>query len=259
LTEFGSAEYSLTGENMNIDTNYTLRKYNLRPTKSLGQNFLTDPSILSGIADAAGLTKDDMVLEIGPGLGSLTVELAKSAGLVVAVEIDRRLIPVLKDNLKDFPNITIVNGDILQIDIEKELSSMAAAHGKKLSEMPLKIAANLPYYITTPVIMKLLESGIKAKTMVFMVQKEVAGRMCASPGGKDYGALSIAVQYYSKPRIVMEVPPHYFIPKPDVDSTVIRLDLPCSPCYSRSCSHISCLNWLTPEMMLAQVATVLGR
>jgi 16S rRNA (adenine1518-N6/adenine1519-N6)-dimethyltransferase len=210
---------------MQIDTKNTLKKFNLRPMKSLGQNFLTDGRILKGIAEAAGLGQNDLVLEIGPGLGSLTAELAGTAGMVVAVEIDRHLIPALKENLKEYSNISLINGDILQLDVEAALASAVEARGDGFKPASLKIVANLPYYITTPVIMKLLESGIKAKTMVFMVQKEVADRMRAKPGGKDYGALTVAVQYYSRPSAVMEVPPHSFIPQPEVDSTVIRLDL----------------------------------
>lgn len=210
---------------MNIDTRSTLRKFNLHPTKSLGQNFLADSGILMGIAEASGLTKDDLVLEIGPGLGSLTAVLAETAGMVVAVEIDRRLIPALNENLKDYSNVSIIHGDILKLNVAQELSAAVIAEGGNFLPGTLKIVANLPYYITTPVVMMLLESGIKAKTMVFMVQKEVADRMRAEPGGKDYGALSVAVQYYSKPSAVMEVPPCSFIPQPDVDSTVVKLDI----------------------------------
>lgn len=202
---------------MNIDTKSVLKKFNLHPSKSLGQNFLTDGEILEVIASAAEPGKEDLILEIGPGLGSLTAELAESAGKVVAVEIDRRLIPVLKENLRGYSNITIINGDILRMDVKKELGTLSASS--------IKVVANLPYYITTPVVMKLLESGIGAKTMVFMVQKEVADRMKAPPGGKDYGALSVAVQYYSRPSVIMEVPPDCFIPRPDVYSSVVRLDI----------------------------------
>lgn len=202
---------------MSVDVNMTLRKFNLSPSKSLGQNFLIDQGILKSIVQAAELTKEDVVLEIGPGLGSLTAELAESAGSVLAVEIDKRLVPILKETLKDYDNIRIINADILQLDPAAEFGDVSPGR--------LKIVANLPYYITTPVIMKLLESGIKAKTMVLMVQKEVADRMKASPGGKDYGALSVAVQYYSKPSVVQEVPPQSFIPKPEVYSSVIKLEL----------------------------------
>jgi 16S rRNA (adenine1518-N6/adenine1519-N6)-dimethyltransferase len=214
---------------MQIDTRNTLKKFNLRPTKSLGQNFLTDGNILKKIAEAAELSKHEIVLEVGPGLGGLTAELAEAAGLVVAVEIDKRLIPALKENLKGYSNISIINGDILQLDADSMIKEAIAARGDGFTPAALKIVANLPYYITTPVVMKFLESGIKAKTMVFMVQKEVADRMRAKPGGKEFGALSVAVQYYSRPSVVMEVPPQSFIPQPEVDSTVIRLDLYSSP------------------------------
>lgn len=210
---------------MQIDTKHTLKKFGLHPTKSLGQNFLTDGDILVRIAEAAELSKEDLVLEIGPGLGSLTAELAEHAGMVVAVEIDRRLIPALNETIREYSNVNIINGDILKLNVEEELSAVVAAKGGSFLQGALKIVANLPYYITTPVVMKLLEGGIRAKSMVFMVQKEVADRMNAKPGGKDYGSLSVAVQYYSRPSIVMEVPPHSFIPQPDVDSTVVKLDV----------------------------------
>jgi len=208
---------------MNLNTKNIMKKFDIRPTKSLGQNFLTDEVVLKKIAEAAELTKNDIVLEVGPGLGSLTAQLAESAGAVVAVEIDRHLIPALRETLGSYSNIHIIHGDIMRIDPEKELLPyIKDGEGQKRQ---LKIVANLPYYITTPVIMKLLESGVKAKTMVFMVQKEVADRMRAKPGGKDYGALSVAVQYYSRPSIVIEVPSHSFIPQPDVDSSVIKLEV----------------------------------
>ncbi len=210
---------------MNIDTRSTLKKFNLRPTKSLGQNFLTDGGVLGAIVDAAELTENDMVLEIGPGLGSLTAELAEAAGMVVAVEIDKRLIPALKENVKEYSNIHIINGDILKLNVSDELSAAASSRADGFTPGSLKIIANLPYYITTPIVMQLLESGLKAETMVFMVQKEVADRMMAKPGGKEYGALSVAVQYYSRPSAIMEVPPQSFIPMPEVDSTVVKLDI----------------------------------
>ncbi len=214
---------------MQIDTRNTLKKFNLRPVKSLGQNFLTDGDILKRIAEASELSKDDIVLEVGPGLGGLTAELAEAAGLVVAVEIDKRLVPALNENLKGYSNVNIVTGDILRLDADDMLKTAIAARGDGFAPTALKIVANLPYYITTPVVMKFLESGIKAKTMVFMVQKEVADRMGAKPGGKEFGALSVAVQFYSRPSVVMEVPPQSFIPQPEVNSTVIRLDLYSSP------------------------------
>lgn len=214
---------------MSIDIGRSLKKFNIRPSKSLGQNFLVDREILNAIVQSAKLTKEDTVLEIGPGLGNLTAELAENAGRVVAVEIDKRLVPVLKDNLKAYKNVQIINADILRINLAEELELgdelEAGSETGDGSSNRLKIVANLPYYITTPVIMKLLESGIKAGIMVFMVQKEVADRMKAAPGSKDYGALSVAVQYYSKPAVVMEVPPESFIPRPEVYSSVIRLEL----------------------------------
>jgi 16S rRNA (adenine1518-N6/adenine1519-N6)-dimethyltransferase len=211
---------------MNIDARSALKKFNLHPTKSLGQNFLNDGGVLKDIADAAQLTKNDIVLEIGPGLGSLTSELAEAAGMVIAVEIDKHLIPALNENLKAYSNVKIINGDIMRLNIEEVISDVRKSM-RDDSDAPvsLKIVANLPYYITTPVIMMLLESRIEAETMVFMIQKEVADRMMAKPGGKDYGALSVAVQYYSKPSVIMEVPPHCFVPQPGVVSTVVRLDI----------------------------------
>ncbi len=205
------------------DARNILKKLELRPARSLGQNFLTDEGILRRIGQAADVDSNDVILEIGPGLGSLTAVLAESAGCVVAVEIDKRLIPVLHSNLIGYRNVNIINDDILKIDVHKEL--MPHMKNEDGSERRLKIVANLPYYITTPVIMKLLESGVKAECMVFMVQKEVADRMAAAPGGKDYGALSVAVQYYSRPSVVMQVHPHSFVPQPDVDSAVVKLEL----------------------------------
>lgn len=206
-----------------MDARSLLKKLNIQPVKSLGQNFLTDTEILEEIAAAAELTANDTVLEIGPGLGSLTSVLAEKAGRVVAVEIDKRLVPILHDILIGYSNIHIINADILKIDVQKELQPYMSETGG--TGQGLKVVANLPYYITTPVIMKLLESGLRAECMVFMVQKEVAERMAAGPGGKDYGALSVAVQYYSRPSVVMEVHPHSFVPQPEVDSCVVKLEL----------------------------------
>jgi len=208
---------------MDIDTRSLLKKLNIQPVKSLGQNFLTDRYILEEIAEAADLSENDTVLEIGPGLGSLTSVLAENAGCVVAVEIDRRLVPVLHDIFIGYSNVHIINQDIMKMDVQKELEPYL--HLADGTQRNLKVVANLPYYITTPVIMKLLESGLQAECMVFMVQKEVAERMAAGPGGKDYGALSVAVQYYSRPSVVLDVHPHSFIPQPEVDSAVVKLDL----------------------------------
>lgn len=205
------------------DVRNILKRLDLRPTKSLGQNFLADEDILYSIGQAAEIDSNYVVLEIGPGLGSLTAVLAESAGCVVAVEIDKRLIPVLSSNLIGYRNVAIINDDILRIDVNKEL--IPYMKNEDGTDRRLKVVSNLPYYITTPVIMKLLESGVKAECMVFMVQKEVADRMGAAPGGKDYGALSVAVQYYSRPTVVMQVHPHSFVPQPDVESSVVKLDL----------------------------------
>ena len=209
---------------MVINTKEIIKKFNIRPTKSLGQNFLTDSNIIKRIADAAEVGAGDLVIEIGPGLGSMTAELASRAGNVIAVEIDKRLIPVLQENLKCYENVHILNKDIMKVDI-RDLLRMPELEQACRSHSSIKVVANLPYYITTPIIMKLLEHDAIADIMVFMVQSEVADRIAAKPGGKEYGALSVAVQYYSKPIKVFDVPPHYFIPKPDVDSSVVKFDI----------------------------------
>lgn len=208
-------------DDMAINTKESVKKHNIKLTKSLGQNFLIDNKVVENIVDSAAVNKDDLVLEIGPGVGSMTVELALKAGKVIAVEIDRHLIPALKENLGEFTNTEVLNMDVLDVDFNDIIS--------KNSYNTIKVVANLPYYITTPIIMKLLEGENNISTMVFMVQKEVAKRMVASPGGKDYGALSVAVQYYSNPEIVFNVPPHCFIPQPEVDSSVIRLHINKTP------------------------------
>jgi len=198
-----------------------IKKHNLRLTKSLGQNFLSDDSIVKKIVDAAGIDNETLVLEIGPGVGSMTKELAQRAAGVVAVEIDKYLIIALNDNLSEFSNITIINKDIMKVDIEAIISE----NKEKYNAKRVMVVANLPYYITTPIIMKFLEEISGIEGMVFMVQKEVAQRMVSRPGIKDYGALSVAVQFYSSPKIVFDVPPHCFIPQPEVHSTIIRLDI----------------------------------
>jgi 16S rRNA (adenine1518-N6/adenine1519-N6)-dimethyltransferase len=202
-----------------------IKKHNLRLTKSLGQNFLSDESVVKEIVDTAEIDNETLVLEIGPGVGSMTKELAQRAAGVVAVEIDKYLITALNDNLSEFSNISIINQDIMKVDIEAIISEFKEKYNAKR----VMVVANLPYYITTPIIMKFLEeiSGIEA--MVFMVQKEVAQRMVSRPGIKDYGALSVAVQFYSSPKIVFDVPPHCFIPQPEVHSTIIRLDILSEP------------------------------
>jgi 16S rRNA (adenine1518-N6/adenine1519-N6)-dimethyltransferase len=200
-----------------MKTKEVLNRFSITAKKSLGQNFLTDNRILQKIVDAAHLSGDDGVLEIGPGIGALTECLAKTAGTVVAVEIDQRLLPVLGSTLKAHQNVHIVHGDILKLDLE----ALWRDHFQPGQEV--SVAANLPYYITTPIIMRLLESRIRLENIVVMVQKEVADRLAARPGGKQYGSLSIAVQYYCEPETVCIVPRSAFIPQPGVDSAVIRL------------------------------------
>jgi 16S rRNA (adenine1518-N6/adenine1519-N6)-dimethyltransferase len=193
-----------------------LQKYNFNFQKKYGQNFLIDTTVLERIISAAEITKDDCVLEIGPGIGTMTQYLAEKAGEVVAVEIDKALIPILEDTLSEYDNVTIINEDILKVDI-------AGLAREKNGGRPIKVVANLPYYITTPIIMGLFESHVPLKSITIMVQKEVADRMQVGPGTKDYGALSLAVQFYAKPEIVANVPPNCFIPRPNVGSAVIRL------------------------------------
>ena len=193
-----------------------LRKYDFVFQKKFGQNFLIDSHVLDKIVSAAGITKDDFILEIGPGIGTMTQYLAASARKVFAVEIDKALIPILEDTLKEFDNVQVINQDILKVDIKK----LAEEHN---DGKPIKVVANLPYYITTPIIMGLFESQVPIDSITVMVQKEVADRMKVGPGTKDYGALSLAVQYYAEPYIVANVPPNCFMPRPKVGSAVIRL------------------------------------
>ncbi len=202
------------------ETAAVLKKHALVLKKRFGQNFLIDARVLERIVDAADVAKEDTVLEIGPGIGTLTQALADAAGRVVAVEIDRDLIPVLNETLAAYPNAEVVNEDILKYDI----AALAAQAGGRL-----KVVANLPYYITTPIIMRLLEDRTPAQSITVMIQKEVAERMAAGPGSKDYGALSLAVQYYAEPELVANVPPNCFIPRPAVSSVVIRLLLRTEP------------------------------
>lgn len=192
-----------------------IQKYQFGFQKKYGQNFLIDISILDKIIESAQITPADCVLEIGPGIGTMTQRLAETAGEVVAVEIDRNLIPILNETLADYDNVTILNEDILKVDINQ----IVEQHGGK----SIKVVANLPYYITTPIIMALFEKHVPLQSVTIMVQKEVADRMRVGPGTKDYGALSLAVQYYAKPEIITRVPAACFMPKPNVDSTVIRL------------------------------------
>ena len=190
-----------------------IQKYQFAFQKRFGQNFLIDAHVLEKIVSAAGITKDDCVLEIGPGIGTMTQYLAESAGQVIAVEIDTNLLPILADTLKDYSNVKVINQDILKVDINELVKEYN--NGR-----PIKVVANLPYYITTPIIMGLFESNVPIDNITVMVQKEVADRMQVGPGSKDYGALSLAVQY---PYIVANVPPNCFIPRPNVGSAVIRL------------------------------------
>ncbi len=196
-------------------TKEVLAKYNMSAKKKFGQNFLIDSHVLEGIVEAAGVTKDDLVLEIGPGIGSLTQYLAEAAGKVIAVEIDKTLLPVLADTLSEYDNVTVINEDILKVNLDEVVTENGGR--------PIKVVANLPYYITTPIIMKLFESRARIESITVMVQKEVADRMAAGPGGKDYGSLSLAVGYYAKAVTVMDVPPSSFIPQPNVGSAVVNL------------------------------------
>lgn len=193
-----------------------IQKYQFAFQKKFGQNFLIDTHVLEKIIRAAGVTKDDLVLEIGPGIGTMTQYLAEASRQVIAVEIDSNLIPILKETLADYENVLVINQDILKVDINQ----LAKEHN---GGRPIKVVANLPYYITTPIIMGLFESHVPIDNITVMVQKEVADRMQVGPGSKDYGALSLAVQYYAQPYIVANVPPNCFIPRPNVGSAVIRL------------------------------------
>jgi len=193
-----------------------LQKYDFTFQKKFGQNFLIDTHVLDKIISAAHITKEDMVLEIGPGIGTMTQYLAEAAGKVIAVEIDKNLIPILSDTLSEYQNVRIINEDVLKLDLRKLADE---ENGGKA----IKVVANLPYYITTPIIMGLFENHVPVESITVMVQKEVADRMQTGPGSKDYGALSLAVQYYAEPYIVANVPPNCFMPRPKVGSAVIRL------------------------------------
>lgn len=193
-----------------------IKKYEFCFQKKFGQNFLIDGHVLEKIIAGAGVTKDDMVLEIGPGIGTMTQYLAEAAGKVVAVEIDRNLLPILQETLADYDNVKVIHADVLSLDLEKLVQEENGGR-------PIKVVANLPYYITTPIIMALFEQHVPLANVTVMVQKEVAARMKSGPGSKDYGALSLAVQYYAEPYIVANVPCNCFMPRPNVDSAVIRL------------------------------------
>ena len=197
-------------------TREIINKYSFAFQKKFGQNFLIDSNILENIVSAAKITKDDFVLEIGPGIGTMTQYLCEAAGQVVAVEIDKMLIPILKDTLSEYDNVEVINQDVLKVDI-KTLAE------EKNAGKPIKVVANLPYYITTPIIMRLFESDVPIESITIMVQKEVADRMQTGPGSKDYGALSLAVQYYAKAKVMLNVSAACFMPRPNVDSAVIKL------------------------------------
>ena len=200
------------------NTKRVLEKYGFNFQKKFGQNFLIDANVLENIVDGAGITSDDVVLEIGPGIGTMTQYLCERAGFVICVEIDKNLIPILEDTLMDYENKEIINADVLDLDFNE----LAVRYN---GGSPIKVVANLPYYITTPIIMGLLESHVPLKNITIMIQKEVADRMQAGPGTKDYGALSLAVQYYTLPEVLTTVSANCFIPRPNVDSSVIRLTL----------------------------------
>ena len=197
-------------------TKEVVQKHNFKFSKSLGQNFLIDTNVIDRILEGARVQEGDYVIDVGPGIGTLTKEMGRTAEKVVAIEIDKTLIPILEETLSDFPNIEVVNQDILKVDVQELVK-------EKLNGGPVKLIANLPYYITTPIVMKFLEEDIPVTDIVVMVQKEVADRMNAQPNSKDYGALSVAVQYYCDTEIVAKAPRHMFMPQPNVDSTVIGL------------------------------------
>ena len=199
------------------ETIQVLQKHDFHFQKKFGQNFLIDPRVLEKIVEAAEVTEDDFVLEIGPGIGTMTQYLCEHARQVLAVEIDNHLIPILQETLAEYGNVEVLHGDILKQDIR-------AIADRYNGGKPIKVVANLPYYITTPIIMELFESHVPLANVTVMVQKEVADRMKAEPGTKEYGALSLAVQYYAKPYLAANVPPNCFMPRPNVGSAVIRLD-----------------------------------
>ena len=199
-------------------TKEIINKHRFKFSKSLGQNFLIDGNIINSICTKAEIKAEDEVLEIGPGIGTLTQELCQRAGKVIAVELDKNLLPILDETLAEYKNIEIIQGDVLKIDLHSLFKD-------KFSQNKIKVVANLPYYITTPIVMKFLEERLNIDKIVVMIQKEVAQRMTASPGNKDYGALSVAVQYYSHADIILDVPSSVFIPRPNVDSAVIMLNV----------------------------------
>ncbi|SDJ82294.1 16S rRNA (adenine(1518)-N(6)/adenine(1519)-N(6))-dimethyltransferase RsmA [Natronincola ferrireducens] len=199
-------------------TKEIVQQYQFKFSKSLGQNFLIDENILNKIVEGADITKEDYVIEVGPGIGSLTQYIAERAKALTAIEIDKSLIPILQNTLQGYDNVEVIHEDVLKVDIKELIKEKF--HGAKV-----KVIGNLPYYVTTPIIMRFLEEKVPMTSMTIMIQQEVAQRMEAKPSTKDYGALSVAVQYYCNPKILLKVPPSVFIPQPKVDSTVIRLDV----------------------------------
>ena len=201
--------------NLREETEFLLNKYKLKANKSLGQNFLINQQIIDDIVKVANVNEDDLIIEIGPGLGSLTSKLADNAKKVVAIELDQNMIEILKERFSLYKNVEIIHGDIMKVDLKEIIGE----------EKNIKIVANLPYYITTPIVMKLLEENLKMKSITVMVQKEVGERFCAIPGGKEYGAITVSINYYSDPKIVLDVPKDNFNPIPEVDSCVVQLKL----------------------------------
>lgn len=201
--------------NLREETEFLLNKYKLKANKSLGQNFLINEQIIDDIVRVADVNENDLIIEIGPGLGSLTSKLADNAKKVVAIELDQNMIEILKERFSLYKNVEIIHGDIMKVDLKEIIGE----------EKNVKIVANLPYYITTPIVMKLLEENLKMKSITVMVQKEVGERFCAIPGGKEYGAITVSINYYSDPKIVLDVPKDNFNPIPEVDSCVVQLKL----------------------------------
>jgi 16S rRNA (adenine1518-N6/adenine1519-N6)-dimethyltransferase len=201
--------------NLLDETKMLLTQYNLRANKRIGQNFMINQEIVDEIIEKANLSKEDVVLEIGPGLGSLTKELINNAGKVIAVELDQNMINILNDRFAGYENLKIIQNDILKVNLKDILNS----------DKKIKVIANLPYYITTPIIMKLLEDRLNIDSIIVMVQKEVGERICAKPGSKEYGAITVSVNYYSNSKIIINVPKENFLPEPEVDSCVIKLDV----------------------------------
>ena len=201
--------------NLREETEFLLNKYKLRANKSLGQNFLINEQIIDDIVNVSNVTADDVIIEIGPGLGSLTAKLADNAKKVIAIELDENMINILGERFSLYKNVEIIHADVLKVDLNKLIDG----------EGNVKVVANLPYYITTPIVMKLLEENLKINSITVMVQKEVGERFCATPGGKEYGAITVSINYYTSPKIVLDVPKENFNPVPEVDSCVVKLDL----------------------------------